>query len=424
MTPDRRARFAAGATIMILLLTGCAVDDTTATTPSASAPSHLEERSAVNSDRVNTELIDAAWANDVTTAQKLIAQGADVNAKDATGQSAYLIAASEGYTDLLDLTLANGADVGSLDSFHGTGLIRAAERGHADIVGRLIQYGVDIDHVNNLGWTALHESLIFADRAGGAARGDDRDYLDTVRVIVAAGGDIALPTDKDNRTPTQLARDRALDAQTQLLEEAAALGELTQSEANDRLLAAAESGNADQAALALRQGAQIETRNHNQQTPLVVATKHNHPSVVRLLLYLGADPNAKDSIEDSAFLYAGAEGLDEILALTLDYGADVTSTNRFGGTALIPASEHGHVSTVKLLLEAGVPVDHVNNLGWTALHEAIVLGNGSTEHVETVGLLLASGADPTIRDGNGVLPRDLAAARGYNQIVDLIERAS
>lgn len=79
---------------------------------------------------------------------------------------------------------------------------------------------------------------------------------------------------------------------------------------------------------------------------------------------------------------------------------------------------------MKLLLGAGVPVDHVNNLGWTALHEAIVLGNGSPDHVETVGLLLAGGPDPTIRDGDGVLPRDLAAARNYTQIVDLIERNS
>ena len=55
---------------------------------------------------------------------------------------------------------------------------------------------------------------------------------------------------------------------------------------------------------------------------------------------------------------------------------------------------------------------------------AIVLGNGSKDHVETVRLLLAHGADPTIRDGNGVLPRELAAARGYDQIVALLEKAS
>ena len=90
----------------------------------------------------------------------LIAAGADVNAKDKTKQSAYLISTSEGYLDLLDLTLEHGADVDSLDKYDGTGLIRAAERGHHDIVGRLLQTDIDVDHVNNLGWVALHEAIM------------------------------------------------------------------------------------------------------------------------------------------------------------------------------------------------------------------------------------------------------------------------
>ena len=69
------------------------------------------------------------------------------------------------------------------------------------------------------------------------------------------------------------------------------------------------------------------------------------------------------------------------------------------------------------------PVDHINNLSWTALHEAIVLGNGSAEHIETVRLLINAGADVTIPDGAGVSPRELASSRGYQAIVDLIDGA-
>ena len=61
------------------------------------------------------------------------------------------------------------------------------------------------------------------------------------------------------------------------------------------------------------------------------------------------------------------------------------------------------VSTVKILIDAGVPVNHINNLQWTALHEAIVLGTGSPDHVETVRLLIEGGADVTIADGSGCL---------------------
>ncbi|HET7690817.1 MAG TPA: ankyrin repeat domain-containing protein, partial [Nocardioidaceae bacterium] len=89
--------------------------------------------------QLDQQLRDAAWANDVPRARDLIRQGADVNAKDDTEQSAYLIATSEGYLELLLLTLRNGGDVDAHDSYDGTGLIRAAERGHWRVVGALVQ---------------------------------------------------------------------------------------------------------------------------------------------------------------------------------------------------------------------------------------------------------------------------------------------
>jgi ankyrin repeat protein len=66
----------------------------------------------------------------------------------------------------------------------------------------------------------------------------------------------------------------------------------------------------------------------------------------------------------------------------------------------------------------------VNDLGWTAMLEAIVLGDGSDDHVETIRLLLEAGADPSIADGNGALPRELAEQAGYDEIVALIDAAS
>lgn len=188
-----------------------------------------------------------------------------------------------------------------------------------------------------------------------------------------------------------------------------------------RLWAAVDAGDAEAAARAIDDGADLEARGDQDRTPLIAATKNEDVETARVLLLAGADPNAKDAIQDSALLYAGASGLDEILALTLAHGADVTSTNRYGGTALIPASERAHLSTMRLLIDAGVPLDHVNRLGWTALHEAIVLGNGGPDHTEAVHLLLAAGADPLLPDGNGVAPRDLAAERGYTAIVAALD---
>lgn len=118
-------------------------------TPSAAA-------SPAPKPELDAALLKAAWDDDVAAATELIGQGADVNAKDDTQQSAYLVATSEGY---LDLTLANGAVVDDKDSWNGTGLIRAAERGHFLVVGELLRAGIDRDHVNRIGYQAIHEAI-------------------------------------------------------------------------------------------------------------------------------------------------------------------------------------------------------------------------------------------------------------------------
>ena len=107
-----------------------------------------------------------------------------MNAQDDTKQSAYLISTSEGYLELLRLTLRAGADVRSTDSYNGTGLIRAADRGHVEIIRELLKTDIKIDHVNRLGWTALLEAIILGD---GGAR-----HTEVVRLLVEAGADVNL----------------------------------------------------------------------------------------------------------------------------------------------------------------------------------------------------------------------------------------
>jgi ankyrin repeat protein len=394
----------------------------TSTSPAATSGPSTEptkKRSAKPDAReqakLNEQLIKAAWDNDLRRARTLIAQGADVNAKDTTVQSAYLISTSEGYLELLDLTLKHGADVDSKDSFNGTGLIRAADRGHADIAGRLVRADIKINHSNNLGWTALHEAIILGDGS--------RRYVDTVRVLVAAGADVRLPSQRDQIAPLQHATSKGHNEIARVLRTVLEADKPSKRQAERRLLAAAESGDATAAALAIRAGANLESRDERGRTPLLLAVTEDHLPVARLLVYLGADPDALDGQHDTPWLVTGVTGSVDMAEVLLPTQPDLTIRNRFGGTSLIPASERGHVGYVRRVVRTDTDVNHVNKLGWTALLEAVILGDGSKRYQQIVMILLDAGADASIADRQGVTALQHAERRGHREMARILRNA-
>ncbi|MFF0449037.1 ankyrin repeat domain-containing protein [Streptomyces sp. NPDC004609] len=191
-----------------------------------------------------------------------------------------------------------------------------------------------------------------------------------------------------------------------------------------RLLEAARTGDAEGVAAALREGAEIEARDEQQRTPLLLASLGDHVEAARVLVAAGADPDAQDDRVDSAWLVTGVTGSVAMMRALLPARPDVTLRNRFGGVSVIPASERGHVAYVRAVLnETDIDVDHVNDLGWTALLEAVILGDGGPDHRQIVEILLAAGATPTIGDNDGLTPLDHAQRRGFEEIAALLRNA-
>lgn len=185
--------------------------------------------------------------------------------------------------------------------------------------------------------------------------------------------------------------------------------------------AAAERGDLTSLQRMAAAGQNIDARNSQGHTALLVATHRNHIAMAQWLISKGANVNAQDAILDSPYLLAGARGRLEILRMTLAAGADLRSTNRYGGTALIPAAHYGHVEVVREMLGTKVDVNHINRLGWTALLEAIILGDGGAAHTEIVRLLLRHGAKPELADHQGVTPLMHARQRGQLHIAAMLQ---
>lgn len=170
--------------------------------------------------------------------------------------------------------------------------------------------------------------------------------------------------------------------------------------------------------------ADVNARDGHGRTPLHVATFARQHAAIRRLAGAGADLGALEHDRYDAVTIAAVADDEATLRLLLGLGASARLvTSRYDGTALIAAAHLGHDGVVRQLIAAGAPLDHVNNLHWTALIESIVLGNGGPRHVATLKALLDAGASTKLADREGRTPLALAKARGYAEMVALLERA-
>jgi ankyrin repeat protein len=192
-----------------------------------------------------------------------------------------------------------------------------------------------------------------------------------------------------------------------------------------KFIKAAENNDIEKLQNFLKEDVDIETKDSDKRTALMVATYENNIDAAKLLIEAGANVNAQDDRLESPLLHAGAYGYLEILKAIIATGdANHLVLNRYGGTALIPACERGHTKIAQELLKIeDYPIDHINNLTWTALMEAIVLGNGGKTHANIVQLLVNADCDVNIPDKNGISPLQHAKKSNYKDIVNILEKA-
>ena len=122
---------------------------------------------------------------------------------------------------------------------------------------------------------------------------------------------------------------------------------------------------------------------------LLDAIRAGDAAAVRARLAAGADVNARDESGATALMYSAIYAQAETMRLLIDGGADANIPNLAGSTALMWAA--GDPAKVHLLLDAGAVVRATTASGVTPLLVAFRAGS-----VDSVGALLAGGADPSV----------------------------
>ena len=174
----------------------------------------------------------------------------------------------------------------------------------------------------------------------------------------------------------------------------------------------------------LATAATVNTVDSYGRTPVHVATFAKQREAIRALVKAGADLGKLESDRYDAVTIASVADDEDTLRVLLQQGASAKlTTSRYDGTALIAAAHLGHDGVVRQLIQAGAPLDHVNNLHWTAAIEAVVLGDGGKRHQSTLKALIDAGANLKLTDRHGQTPLQLAKARGYSEMVNMLEKA-
>jgi ankyrin repeat protein len=170
------------------------------------------EKPNIQDSKSRTPLHVAAFFKHHEAARALLKAGANPNALEFDRYDIVTIASVANDIPMLRIALEGGASAKNITSrYNGTALIAAAHLGHAEVVKILIAAQAPLNHVNNLGWTALMESIVLGN--GGA------NHTATLRALVEAGADVNIP-DRQGTTPLQHARRRGYAEMSRILENA------------------------------------------------------------------------------------------------------------------------------------------------------------------------------------------------------------
>ena len=158
-----------------------------------------------------TAITAAALGDHVDVARVLIDAGANVDLQDADRNNPLLVTGETGSVAMLREVLKGAPNLGATNRYGGVAVIPASDRGHVDYVREILETDIDVDHVNNLGWTALLETVLLGD--------GDAAHVEILGLLLDAGADRSI-ADRDGVTALEHARSRGYDEMVRLLEAA------------------------------------------------------------------------------------------------------------------------------------------------------------------------------------------------------------
>jgi ankyrin repeat protein len=199
--------------------------------------------------------------------------------------------------------------------------------------------------------------------------------------------------------------------------------------------------------LLVEKGAQVNARAAEDLSVLYWAVRNDSVEIVKYLILKGADPKAREKgeeVEGRTLLWAAKSR--EMAEFLVSRGVDPHARDKNGDTALHQACRNSYRDVVEFLLNSGIHVETKGRWDMPPLHSAastltgdprpivnLLLQRGAAinsrgfhghtvlhevayfNRPEMADILLANGADPNLKDGEGKTPLDLANLAGREE---------
>jgi len=368
----------------------------------------LAQKADVNARQPDgdTALHWAAWRDDVELATVLLRAGANANPANLTGATPLQLASVNGNAAMIEVLLKAGVDANTpLSKYNDTALMLAARTGKPEAIRVLLEHGADVNARENWGgttavmWAASEKHPAIVEML--AAHSADLNARSKIVQPPKRRGDGNMmgyaPRElKPSEKPESLVDGRDLNLLT-------ASGGLTP------LMFAVREGDMDSAKILVNAGANLNAAAGDLSTALGLAIQNGFYELASFLIDKGADVNQSDVLQCSPLFLAvhvrnqdtsvgipwivTADALPLIKKL-LDKGADPNHRVKF-----TPPFRKNNASS-------GSP--WLDYEGATPFLRAAAAGD-----MAGMRLLLQYGADPNIPTTHGVTPLGAASGIGF-----------
>lgn len=323
------------------------------------------------SDDWGSALTAAAQAAAFDCAKLLLENGAEVNAEGGKYHSALQAAAVVGDPDMIKLLLEHKADPNVVGGEFGTALLAASSESNMEPIRLLLEAGADPNETVGGTETPLQRAAftgtpgiveLLLERGArvnetGGAYGSalnaaiEQGNLDCAKSLLDHGADPNLSV-PGHDTPVQIAaRKDLLEILKLLTERGADLQIIDEGGRTITMVALTWNSHSIVEHLLKREDIVLDKKDAADRTPLMIGVRQGSDSI-ETLLKKGADPNSRDWQEKTPLIQAVLKDFQEVITALLAYGADPTLVDARGRGPLYWACYQGSIEAFDSILDA------------------------------------------------------------------------